>query len=56
MCHELGQGGVAKDVIVWEANVSDVEVDQLRAEVVVGAEGHRKVDLHQGAEGTAPDA
>ena len=33
-CHELGQGWVPKDGIVWQANVSDVEVDEPGAVVV----------------------
>ena len=31
--HELGQHWVPEDGIVWQANVSDVEVDELGAVV-----------------------
>ena len=34
--HELGQGWVPEDGIVWQANVGDVKVNELGA-VVVGA-------------------
>ena len=47
-CHELGQGRIPKDSIVWEADVSDVEVDELGAVVVTLAEGDRKANLPQG--------
>ena len=33
-CHELGQGWITKDGIVWQANVGDVEVNELGAVVV----------------------
>ena len=36
--HELGQRWVAEDGVVGEADGGDVEVNQLRAEVVVGTE------------------
>ena len=55
-CHELGQGRVAEDGVVREADGGDVKIDQLHAEVVVGAEGHWEVDLPQRAGGTAPNA
>src|SRR3954465_12047987 len=47
--HELGQRWIAEDGIVGEADGGDVEVDQLRAEVVVSAEGYWEPDLSQGA-------
>src|SRR4051812_15257226 len=47
--HELGQRWIAEDGVVGEADWGDVEVDQLRAEVVVGAESHWEPDLSQGA-------
>ena len=43
--HELGQGWVPEDGIVWQANVSDVEVNELAVVVVTLPEGNRKVDL-----------
>ena len=54
--HEFGECRIPKDGVVWEADVGDVKVDQLRAVVVVGAEGHRVADLPQGVGGTAPNA
>ena len=44
-CHELGQGWIPKDGIVWQANVGNVEVDELSAVVVALAEGDREADL-----------
>src|SRR3954466_12773180 len=46
--HELSQCRVAEDGVVREADGGDVEVDHLRAEVVVGAEGYWEPDLSQG--------
>ena len=43
--HELGQGRILEDGVVREENVSDVEVDVLRAVVVMGAKGDREADL-----------
>ena len=43
--HELGQGRISKDGIVRQADVSDVEVDELGAVVVPLAEGDREADL-----------
>ena len=50
------KGQIAEDGVVGEANGGDVEVDQLRAEVVAGAEGHWEADLPQGGGGTSSDA
>ena len=44
-CHELGQGWISKDGIVREADVGDVEVNELGAVVVALAEGDREADL-----------
>ena len=43
--HELGQGWVPEDSIVQQADVSDVEVNELGAVVVALPEGNRKTDL-----------
>ena len=43
--HELGQRWVPKDGVVREANVGDVEVDELGVIVVAFAEGDREADL-----------
>ena len=45
--HELGQSWVPKDGVVWEADVGDVEADQLGAVVVACAEGDGEADLPQ---------
>ena len=43
--HELGQGWVPEDGIVRQADVSDIEVDELGAVVSTLAEGDREADL-----------
>ena len=43
--HELGESWVPEDGVVWQANVGDVEVDELGAVVVVCPEGDREADL-----------
>ena len=43
--HELGQGWVPEDGIVWQANVGDVEVDELGAVVVALPEGDWQANL-----------
>ena len=50
--HELGQGRVPEDGIVWPANVGDVEVNELGAVVVALPEGDRKADLPYRNRGT----
>ena len=47
--HELGQSWVPENGVVREADVGDVEVDQLGAVVVARAEGDGKEDLSQRA-------
>ena len=44
-CHELGQGRIPEDGIVWQTDVGDVEVDELGAVVVTLSEGDREADL-----------
>ena len=44
-CHELGQGRIPEDGIVWQADVGDVEVDELSVVVVALSEGDREADL-----------
>ena len=44
-CHELGQGWIPEDGIVRQANVRDVEVDELGAIVLALPEGDRQADL-----------
>ena len=38
-CHKLCQGWVPEDGVVWQADVGDVEVDELCAVVVALSEG-----------------
>ena len=47
MCHshEPCRSQIPKDGVVWEANVGDVEVDELSAVVVALADGDREADL-----------
>ena len=54
--HELGQGWVPEDGIVWQANVGDVEVNELGAVVVALPEGNRKADLPYRNRGTISDS
>ena len=55
-CHELGQGWVPEDGVVWQVDVSDIEVDDLGAVVVVLPEGDRKGNLHNWNSGTIGDS
>ena len=43
--HELGEGWVPDDGVVRQADVDDVEVDELGAVVVALAKGDREADL-----------
>ena len=54
--HELGQHWVPKDGVVRQANVSDVEVDELGAVVVASPEGDRKADLPYQDSGTISES
>ena len=47
-CHELGEGGVAEDGVVGQADVRDVKVDQLSAVVGLCAKGDSKPHLPRG--------
>ena len=53
---ELGQGWIPEDGIVWQANVSDVEVNELGAVVVALSKGDRKADLPYRDSGTISDS
>ena len=55
-CHALGQGWVPEDGIVWQANVGNVEVDELDAVVVALPEGDRKANLPNWNSGTIGDS
>ena len=43
--HELGQGWIPEDGIVWQTDVGNVEVDELGAVVVAVSEGDGEADL-----------
>ena len=43
--HELGQGRIPEDGVVWQTDVGDVKVDELGAVVVAFSEGDREADL-----------
>ena len=55
-CHELCQGWVPEDGIVWQANVGDVEVNELGAVVVALPKGDRKANLPNRDGGTISDS
>ena len=54
--HELGQSWVPEDGIVWQADVRDVEVNELSAVVVTLPEGDKKADLPYRDSGTISDS
>ena len=54
--HELGQRWVPKDGVVRQANVSDVEVNELGAVVVPCPEGDREADLPNRDRGAVGDS
>ena len=54
--HELGESWVAKDGVVWQADVGDVEVDELGTVIVALPEGNRKADLPDWDCGTIGDS
>ena len=54
--HELGQGRISEDGIVWQANVGDVEVNELGAVVVALPKGDRKADLPYRDRGAVGDS
>ena len=54
--HELGRRWVPEDGVVRQADVSDVEVDELVAVVVALPEGDRKANLPNWNSGTIGDS
>ena len=55
-CHELGQGRIPKDGIVWRENVGDVKVNELGVVVVVLSKGDGEVGLPYRDSGTISDS
>ena len=55
-CHELGQGWVPEDGIVWQANVGDAKVNELGAVVVALAERDKEADLPYQGGGAVNDS
>ena len=43
--HELGQGWISEDGIVWQVDVGDIKVDEFGAVVVASSEGNGEADL-----------
>ena len=54
--HELGQGRIPEDGIVWQANVGKVEVDELGTVVLVLSEGDREANLPYRSGGAISDS
>ena len=55
-CHELGQGQIPEDGIVRQANMSDVEVNELGMIVLALSKGDRKANLPYRDSGTISDS
>ena len=55
-CHELGQGRVPEDGILWQVNVGDVEVNELGPVVVALPKGDCKANLPYRNSGTISDS
>ena len=55
-CHELGQGWVLEHGIVRQANVGDVEVNELGAVFAALPKGDRKANLPYQNGGTISDS
>ena len=55
-CHELGQGWIPEDGIVWQANVGNVEVDELGTVVLVLSESYREANLTYRSAGAVSDS
>ena len=54
--HELGQGWVAEDGTIWQANVSDIKVNELGVVVVALPKGDWKANLPYRNCGTIGDS
>ena len=54
--HELGQGWIPEDGIVWQADVGDVKVDELGVVVVALSKGDKEADLPYRGSGAVSDS
>ena len=54
--HELGQGWILEDGIVWQANVGNVEVDELGTVVLALSKGDREANLPYQSGGAISDS
>ena len=55
-CHELGQGWIPEDGIVWQANVGNVEADELSTVVLALSKGDKEADLPYRGGGAVSDS
>ena len=55
-CHELGQGWIPEDRIVWQANVGNVEINELGTIVLALPEGDKEANLPYRSGGTVSDS
>ena len=55
-CHELGQGWIPEDGIVWQVNVGNIKVDELGTVVLALSKGDREADLPYQGGGTISDS
>ena len=55
-CHELGQGWIPEDGILWQANVGNIEVDELGTVIVALSESDREADLPYRGDGAVSDS
>ena len=55
-CHKLGQSRISEDGIVWQANVGNVEVNELGTVVLALPKGDREADLPYRDSGTISDS
>ena len=54
--HELGQGWIPEDGIVWQTNVGNVEVDELGTVVLALSESDREANLPYRSDGAISDS
>ena len=54
--HELGQGRIPKDGIIWQENAGDIEVDELGTVIVALPGSDRAADLPYPGSGAVSDS